>query len=110
MSDSLIIEILLGVLALMIGVGSFVGASRAAKVQAIGVQKSVEANAYQRATDIYEGAIAAMDGQLHRLRADIVALEHEVNKLRVSNVKLSTEVSELQEANIRLLADRRGRG
>jgi cell division protein FtsB len=110
MTDSLIIEVLLGVLALMIGVGSFVGASRAAKIQAVGLKASVEANAYQRATDIYEGAIKSMESQITRLRQEISALDGEINKLRASNVKLSGEVTDLQEANLRLLAELRARG
>lgn len=109
MSDSLIIQILLGVLALMIGVGSFVGASRAAKVQAVGMKASVEANAYQRATDIYEGAIDSLKDQVTRLREEIAALSLEVETLRRSNHAMADQVTELREANLRLIADMRAR-
>lgn len=115
MSESLVVEILLGVLALAIGIGSFVGASRAAKVQAIGVRRGVEAGAYQRATDIYESAITSMESQMTRLREEtvrlrqeIAALNTEVDKLHVSNRELATEVIDLRNANMQLINDLRG--
>lgn len=109
MSDSLIIQILLGVLALMIGVGSFVASSRAAKVQAVTVKSGVEAEAYNRATAIYEGAIHSMEAQIGRFREEVALLNTEVEKLRASNLRLSTEVTELQATNLELLAEMRNR-
>jgi hypothetical protein len=105
MSDSLIVEILLGVLAVAIGVGSFLGASRAGKVQAIGLHEQVEAGAYERATNIYEGAITSMETQLKRLRVEIGDLDREVVKLRESNRLLSVQVADLTTANHELLAE-----
>jgi cell division protein FtsB len=105
MTDSLIIEILLGVLAVMIGVGSFVGATRATKVQAVGMHEQIEAGAYERATNIYEGAIASMEAQLSRLRTEIADLDREVVKLRESNRLLSVQVTELSTANHQLLTE-----
>lgn len=109
MSDSLVIEILLSLVAAAIGVGSFVAAGRAAKVQAVAVTAGVEANAYQRATNIYESAIEAMQLQLSRLRGEIAALNAEVEKLRESNQALSDQVTELRVANVRLINDLRER-
>lgn len=105
MSDSLIVEILLAIVAVAIGIGSFVGASRASKVKAVGMHEEIEAGAYERARTIYEGAISQMEGQLTRLRSDISQLDAEVVKLRESNRKLSVQVTELTAANRQLLVE-----
>lgn len=109
MRTDLIVEILLGLLAIAIGVGSFVGASRAAKVQALGLKRDVEQDAYSRASTIYENLIGSLEGQVTRLSGQVTGLETEVVKLRVSNSKLLVQVSELQETNEALLSEMRGR-
>ncbi len=109
MNDSTLVEILLGVLALAIGVGSFVASGRAAKVQAIGLQADVESDAYERAKGIYEGAIGQLESQLRRLRDEVGSLEQEISKLRASNRVLSGELSELRETNQQLMIDLRER-
>lgn len=106
MTDSTLIEILLGVLAVMVGVGSFLGASRAARVTAIGAQQDVEALAYERARKIYESAISSLDEQVKRLRHEIGNLDGEVRQLRESNREMSAQVNELSAANARLQRDR----
>lgn len=109
MSDSTLVEILLGVLALMIGVGSFVASGRAAKVQAIGLQADVESDAYERAKGIYEGAIGQLETQLRRLREEVGSLEGEISKLRAANRELASEVAELRVANQQLMLEMRER-
>jgi cell division protein FtsB len=104
-SDATIVEILLGVLALMIGVGSFVASGRAAKVQAIGLQADVESDAYERAKGIYEGGIAQLEAQLGRLREDVAMLEQDQARLRAANRDMATEMGVLRAENAQLKAE-----
>jgi predicted nucleic acid-binding Zn-ribbon protein len=103
MSQSIVVEILLSVLAVMIGIGSFVGASRANKAQADGAKSAIDANAYLRAKEIYEGAIDALQDQIVALREQMVSLDTELTKLQQTNRNLILRVSELQDTNLELI-------
>lgn len=96
MDTSIIIEILLGLLAISLGVGGFLGASRANKAQAkaradeAAVRaEDVDQQAYAQARAIYESAIQT-------LRAQIADLTKETEKLRKANQELSDEVIRLR--------------
>lgn len=109
MSSTLVVEILLGLIAAVIGFSSFYQATRAnreqarlALAQSTATTKAVDAEAYERAREIYEHA-------LNTLRAELRSTGTELHELRDSNEKLSTalreartEISEVKNSNERL--------
>ena len=106
MDSSLIVEILLGVLSVAIAFGSYIGASRVNRAQAETATTEIDAQAYQRAREIYESAIDALEEHVNRLKVQMVALGEEVTKLQASNaelhytnIRLNVQVKELQSAN-----------
>ena len=99
MSQSVIVEILLAVLTLAIGVGSFIGASRANSSQAAQARAAIDAAAYERAKQIYESAIDTLQEQIKALREQMTHLDKEVNKLQATNQSLVLRVAELQHTN-----------
>lgn len=100
-SDSIIVEILLGVLSLVVGVGSFLGATRANNVRAV-TSADVDAEAYGRAKSIYESAIDALEGHVSRLQKQIDILGGEITKLQQSNLDLQRSNIDLQSSNAEL--------
>jgi len=102
MSQNVIIEILLAVLTVAIGVGSFVGASRANSSQAAGTRAAIDAAAYERAKLIYESAIDTLQEQIQALRVQMSTLDEEVIKLQRTNQSLMIRVGELQATNSEL--------
>lgn len=103
MDNATIVEILLGVLAAAVGWAGWASSSRANKTEAVGVPADVEADAYQRARNIYEGAIQSLEGQMIRLRDEIQSLNGEVSRLRESNTALLEQVDDLKIHNRQLL-------
>ena len=89
MSDAHWIELLLALIAGIIGWASFRLSTRAVNAQSAAAAKAVDAKAYERAKDIYEGAIGQLREELTELRA-------EVERLRLANNELRTEVSKLR--------------
>ena len=92
MTDSTIIEILLAVLAVMIGLGSFIGATRASKAQSEVAIVNIDAQAYERAQNIYESAISTLERR-------VTYLENQVEGLSQANDQLSRKVAALQREN-----------
>jgi|SRR5690242_5680539 len=99
MSSSVIVEILLAVLAAMVGLGSFVGANRAGRLQATGTLADIDSKAYERAKVIYESAIDTLQDHVLTLRDQMKTLDSEVAKLQATNRSLIQQVSELQATN-----------
>lgn len=95
MTDATLIEILLAILALAIGVGSFIGATRASKAQADVAIVNIDAQAYERAQQIYESAISTLERR-------VTSLEKQVEILQNKNDEMSTEVSRLRRENAQL--------
>lgn len=102
MSQSVIVEVLLAVLTVAIGVGSFLGASRANRAQTVGAQAAIDAAAYERAKEIYESAIDTLQEQIQALRVQMTSLDTEVTKLQQTNRNLLLRVTELQDTNTKL--------
>lgn len=100
MTDATIIEILLAVLAVAIGVGSFIGATRAAKAQSDVAIVNIDAQAYERAQQIYESAISTLERR-------VTYLETQVETLNKANDELSREVASLRRENLSLRMDNR---
>jgi predicted RNase H-like nuclease (RuvC/YqgF family) len=103
MTDSTIIEILLAVLALMIGVGSFIGATRASKAQSDVAIINIDAQAYERAQQIYESAISTLERR-------VTSLEGQVERLNTQNDELSRELARLRRENDDLRKAKSGEG
>jgi chromosome segregation ATPase len=103
LDNALIVEILLGVLAAAVGWAGYQGSKSANKTQAVTLPDDVEADAYERARNIYEGAIGSLEAQVRRLREELTILDREVNRLRESNVALLGQVDELRTYNRQLL-------
>lgn len=82
MTATLIIEILLGVLTVVVGLGSFLAATHANRLQARSAQMAVDAGAYARAKEIYEGALGELRLELESMRAEIIRLRAEIVLLR----------------------------
>jgi peptidoglycan hydrolase CwlO-like protein len=101
-SDSTIVEILLGVLALVVGYSSYIGASRASTATSMATQADVDAEAYARAKSIYESAIDALEGHVSRLQKQIDILGGEITKLQQSNLDLQRSNLDLQGSNAEL--------
>lgn len=95
MSQSLIIEILLAVLALAIGVGSFIGANRAGRAQADVAIVNIDAQAYERAKTIYESAINTLERR-------VTYLENQVTHLETDNTRINRELENVRLENARL--------
>jgi predicted nucleic acid-binding Zn-ribbon protein len=98
-SADLIIEILLAILALGVSAAAFFAATRANRTQSEAAQKAVDAGAYQRAKEIYEGAIDTLKGQTAQLHAEVISLQGEVTRLRLQGTELSGEVGSLRRVN-----------
>lgn len=95
MTDSTIIEILLAVLALMVGIGSFVGATRASKAQSEVAIVNIDAQAYERAQQIYESAIRTLEGR-------VTYLENQVEHLTRQNEEQAKEIARMRTENDQL--------
>lgn len=106
MDNTTIVEILLAVLSVIIGLTSYLGANRVSKQQADNAADDIDAQAYQRAREIYESAINELESHVNRLRVRMESLSDEVGLLRTQNndmyqvnIRLNLQVRELQSAN-----------
>jgi predicted nucleic acid-binding Zn-ribbon protein len=96
---SLIVEILLGMLTVGVALAAYLAATRANRAQAQAATTAVDAAAYQRAKDIYEGAIDSLKDQTRDLHDQVVNLQTEVSRLRTQSADLQTEVTQLRSSN-----------
>ena len=97
LSDAIIVEVLLAVLALMIGVGSFVGANRANKAPSLSPSQSeMDDIAADRAMKFYEASIAQLDAQVARLNERQDSSDKEINRLQEDNRMLHTANRQLK--------------
>lgn len=88
MSAALASSVILGVLAAAMTLIAFVSASRANRSQANAAVVAVDAEAYTRAREIYEGAMGT-------LRVEVESMRGEIGRLRESNMDLQGQVKEL---------------
>jgi chromosome segregation ATPase len=89
MTTALAVEILLGLMAAGMTAAAFFAATRANRAQSQAVQTSVDADAYKRAREIYEGALGT-------LRTEVESMRLEVTRLRESNDRLREEIAGLR--------------
>jgi chromosome segregation ATPase len=90
MTASLVVEILLGLMAAGVTSAAFFAATRANRAQSQSTQVSVDAAAYTRAKEIYEGALGT-------LRTEVESMRLEVTRLRESNDRLREEIAGLRQ-------------
>lgn len=89
MNSTIIVEILLGLLTLIVGLVTFMAASRTQRQQHMADRTAVDAAAYERAREIYESALQTLREELSSTRSelltargDIMALRDEIGRLR----------------------------
>jgi len=99
MDSATIVQILLAVLTVAVGAGTYLGAGRAGRLQASGTLADIDAKAYERAKMIYESAIDTLQEHVTGLREQMSVLDTEVVKLQSTNRSLIAQVTELQETN-----------
>lgn len=92
MTEPIIVEILLGLIVASVAFATFIMASRANKLQSKAVVVTVDAEAYTRARDIYEGV-------LNNLRSDIKDLRDSNKELKESNERMRLELIAVHESN-----------
>lgn len=95
-TDTTIVEILLAVLAVAIGVGSFLGATRANKAQSDVAIINIDAQAYERAQQIYESAISTLEKRVTSQEKQMEIMQTQIEDLSVEITRLHRENSELR--------------
>lgn len=114
MTQTTVVDIILGVLPFLVGYATLRMTSRTANAAAIAEGKRVDAAAFERARGIYEGAISQLESELANVRTERDRLTGEVRRLSSINDQLEHqvgtmshvggEVDRLRETNRRLLA------
>lgn len=99
MTAQLFTEVILGLLTAVVAVAAYLSAQKANQAQAKAQATAVDAAAYGRAKEIYEGAIEALQSQTADLHDQVEQLGAEVGRLRSANTRLSGEVDRLRSAN-----------
>lgn len=99
MNASIIVEVLLGLLTFAVAAAAYFAAQQANRSTAKASTVAVDAAAYGRAKQIYEGALDALQSQTADLHEQVEALSDEVGRLRSANIELSDEVGRLRNAN-----------
>ena len=119
MSPSLIVEILLGLVAAVLGYNTFRSATQANREQARAAvaasnaaAATLDATAGTRAAQIYDSIIeqltaerADLRQQVTRLLAELVSTRDEIHSLRQSNDQLRGEIAPLRRSNERLQSE-----
>jgi peptidoglycan hydrolase CwlO-like protein len=105
MGEAIIVEILLAILSVAIGVGSFMGANRANKQPSIiQSQNEIDDIAAERAVKIYESTIGTLEHHVERLQKQMDLNEQEIVKLHNNNQKLSKDITDCKLYGARLEA------
>lgn len=103
MNAGTFVDIILGILPVAVGIVAYINSQKAIRSQEGRAEAEVDAQAYDRARQIYESAIDAMSEQSDRMRKQeekqLELLSSEVQKLQESNGRLRAEITELQLAN-----------
>lgn len=105
MSVDLVVEIILGLLAAALTFITFLGATRANKAQSKAQEQSVDAAAYLRAKEIYEGALSTLREEVESMRLELTKLRESDDKMRRSNAELRLEVFRLRQEIATLQGD-----
>ena len=88
--------LLVGLVTIIIGAATFWLATRASHEQAKVGTLAVDAAAYTRAAEIYEGTIKTLTDEISRLRTEMKDLRDELMKSRTETGQLLNHITELQ--------------
>jgi len=112
MSQGVIVTIMLGVLPFIVGLLTYLGATRANKSQTAVALATVDQKAYEQAQKIYESAIHTLEGQVTGLenqvtglQTRVVSLESLVSRLGVANDSLDLQLHQLRRSNHELTTE-----
>jgi flagellar motility protein MotE (MotC chaperone) len=97
MNSTIIIEILLGLLTVVMGVVTFVAASRTQRQQALSDKTAVDASAYKRAREIYESALETLREELSSTRSELLTARSDIISLREEIAHLRAELQKRVE-------------
>lgn len=89
-------EILLGVLTLIVGYSSFWLATRSTHAQGRAAVRAVDAAAYERARQIYEGALDTLREDLTATRGDLATTRSDLATTRNDLVTARREIGSLR--------------
>ena len=99
-NSSLVATLAVGLPSISLAAGSYVLATKATHATAMAQQHTVDAEAYERARESYDAALATvredaaeLRAEVSRLRAEIVELRAEIARLTVVNLALRTELA-----------------
>lgn len=106
MSAAVVTDIMLGVLTAAVGFVAFIASTRANREQAKARGLAVDAAAYARAKDIYEGALDSLKEEMERMRAETARVRESNDSLRKSNDALRLEIHRLRDEVSALRAGR----
>jgi len=90
MSDQAWIGLFVGLITIVIGAATFWLATRASHEQAETGTRAVDAAAYTRAAEIYEGTIKTLSDEIARLRQEIKDLRAELMSSRTDITQLAS--------------------
>lgn len=90
------IEIILGVMTLAIGFTSFWLATKSTRIQSGAAVKAVDAEAFERAKEIYESALTAVREELVETRKDLSSTRVELADTRNELIAARKEVTALR--------------
>ena len=105
MTGDTVVQVLLGLLVLAVGYTGFVTASRATRSQAASADRAVDAGAFERARQIYEGALETLRDELAATRSDLLSARSEISGMREDSLKLRQEITRLRAQIARLDPD-----
>jgi septal ring factor EnvC (AmiA/AmiB activator) len=90
--------LLVTVVSVVVAAAAFYLSSRAARATATAGIHAVDAEAYTRASAIYEDTITTLRADIRDLRTDLAAARAEIRDLRASNDTMSGELAKLRRA------------
>lgn len=82
-------------ISVIIAFSAFLFSTRAAHASAAASVHAVDAEAYTRASAIYEDTIASLRTDITSLRADLAGARIEIRELRASNDRMTAELRRL---------------
>jgi hypothetical protein len=90
--------LLLTVISVIVAAAAFYLSTRAGRATAAAGIHAVDAEAYTRASAIYEDTISTLRADITGLRADLAAARAEIRDLRASNDRMTVELRRLGQS------------
>lgn len=108
MSLDRVIEILLGLITCIVAYATFRLSTRTMQSENRASIKAVDAQAYQRAREIYEGAMDTLKDELAETRKDLASARSELDSARNEIIALRRDIARL-EGEIRIMRQQQNR-